>query len=821
LNRKTNSICLSTLLAVATATSLPATAGILDAPHALTRGGGQAPSAPSGGSTFAVRVASNLDKAAADSLKQDLVKEGFTAAESRPASGGQYEVVIAGITARAQAERIVEDLKGSGYTTSVEIIGDGAAAVAASPGTGQTIYRVKVAEFDTAAEATEASKVLIEERFVNVDIVEDNGKHVLMLGTFNREQDAQALLGDVNGAGFALASVVKREKLNTGSSAAQADLSSLPAAQQADTRDVLAMAEKVESGEATAEEVKQLRQRIEQLTENQKAIITQQESNRSAEQNKIQKTYPIYREFDQAIRAKNFDRAEQLLAQVRQINPNDIFLSGKERMLAEQRSGGSAPVASQPATGAPVDPAQLQETLNQARQAEAGGDKSGALQKYRAVLALDPTNVEARGKVSDLESPAAGAAITEADSPKDNKMLIYGGAALAALILLLFGWMKMRGKRTPVSESAPSTPSYSFDAVDPLASASPASADTSSLGASGAMGGAGLATTDMSAMPGMHSFGIEDEEEPKAPVSKPAPAPAPAPESDSVSLEDMLGQSSPPSTAGATPESAPADDLVSLNFDEETAPAATSSSASSSTPAGGSSAMDADLEALLKGTFAGASESESANIGDQVLASGAAGAAAASKSQPAIVFAQDFASAESGSTPEGWRGEYDYATLSVADLNEAGHSKVLMFEKNEGAGSATYHLSFPKASGKVIAEFDLRCDQKNKFLLGVYFEKDEDFKQSIHTIVHQLDPNAPATLRVQGESAPYEMGTWSHLRFEVDLNNGTIDAYMDDNHIVKGTALTVVPEYINTLSIRDNLATTGTLYLDSIRVSEA
>src|SRR5690606_20517023 len=142
-------------------------------------------------------------------------------------------------------------------------------------------------------------------------------------------------------------------------------------------------------------------------------------------------------------------------------------------------------------------------------------------------------------------------------------------------------------------------------------------------------------------------------------------------------------------------------------------------------------------------------------------------------------------------------------------------------EKAEGAGSATYHLSFPPAKGRVVAEFDIRCDEKNKFLLGVYLERDEDFKQSIHTIVHQLDPNAPASLRIQGEAVPYQLGTWSRIRYDADLINGTLDCYMDDEHVVKAVHLPVTPEFVNTLSIRDNLATTGTLYLDNIRISEA
>jgi hypothetical protein len=185
-----------------------------------------------------------------------------------------------------------------------------------------------------------------------------------------------------------------------------------------------------------------------------------------------------------------------------------------------------------------------------------------------------------------------------------------------------------------------------------------------------------------------------------------------------------------------------------------------------------------------------------------------------------VVFMQNFDDETAGDSPNGWQGEYDYAALTVdraIAANDGGQS--LKFEKRTGAGSANYVCKFPKASGQVRIEFDIRCDDKNKYLLGFYIEKDEDFKQSIHTIIHRMDSKSTPSLRVQGEPVPYEFGTWRHMTYELNLPAGTVTAYVDGEQVIKDARLPTAPNYVNTLSIRDNLATTGLLYLDNITVT--
>jgi cell division septation protein DedD len=199
-----------------------------------------------------------------------------------------------------------------------------------------------------------------------------------------------------------------------------------------------------------------------------------------------------------------------------------------------------------------------------------------------------------------------------------------------------------------------------------------------------------------------------------------------------------------------------------------------------------------------------------------------AASAAPAASGKRIIFEQTFDDEEPGTQPRGWQGEYDYAQLVVDTASPAPGSKAcLKFEKRTGAGSAHYVCRFPKAAGLVVVEFDIRCDEKNKYLLGFYVEKDEDFKQSVHTIIHRLDSRSQPTLRVQGEPVPYDLGTWRHVKYELNLLAGTATAFVDGQEVVRDAKLASNYGYVNTLSIRDNLATTGVLYLDNIKIYEA
>jgi len=192
---------------------------------------------------------------------------------------------------------------------------------------------------------------------------------------------------------------------------------------------------------------------------------------------------------------------------------------------------------------------------------------------------------------------------------------------------------------------------------------------------------------------------------------------------------------------------------------------------------------------------------------------------AASAGGGSVLFELDLASATLGQAPPNWTGSYDYAKLTVASGENGSGTPHLRFEKENGIGSAYYSCHFPDAHGRLAVDFEIRCDDKNKYLLGFYIEKDQDFRQSIHALIHRTNAKASPVLRLQNESVPYEFGTWRKVRYEIDLVRHIIDGFVDNEPVIVGQRLTSCPDGLNTLSIRDNLATTGVLLLRGIKIT--
>ncbi len=186
----------------------------------------------------------------------------------------------------------------------------------------------------------------------------------------------------------------------------------------------------------------------------------------------------------------------------------------------------------------------------------------------------------------------------------------------------------------------------------------------------------------------------------------------------------------------------------------------------------------------------------------------------------AVYLEQDFEDEKPGSPPSNWEGHYDYARLLVEERPNGSESRhCLLFEKERGEGGAIYSCRFPDAEGIVGVEFDLQCEHKNKYLLGFYLERDGDFRQSVPLLIHkEAGGEERASLRVQKESVPYELGQWVHVRFVVDLPRSIVDWYIDGRQVAIGVRLASRVHLLNTLSIRDNQGTAGSLRLDNIRV---
>ncbi|MGI8906878.1 MAG: SPOR domain-containing protein [Candidatus Sumerlaeaceae bacterium] len=920
--------------------------------------------APNDG-TFKVRVARDLKKEAADSITAELKKEGYTPVDIVPSASG-FTVLVGAARTKQEAQVLAKDLKSAGFTTEdIEepaaagaTAGAGAPAVSADTSGGTTAYRVLVHEFPKSEQAEQGKENLKAEGFTNVDITPEDGKYKLYVGTFPQQSDAQALLSQIKGAGFAMAQVAtiaRRPDAKSESAAVPPPLASLPAnlsaSQKSDAQSLLDRAKRADAGEMSYAEYQEFVKERQRQSSGVKMLIAGYEKDLGEKREIQNKTWSLYREFDNLLESRRYDAARRKLDEVRAVDPKDAYLPAKQErlsMLMGSGGGTGAPVVAQgsaagprPNGPKPADPEAVQQMLAEARKAEGEGRNEAALARYNKVYELDATHVEARSKIAELNEKLKPQAPAAAGT---NQKLIYGGGGLLVVVILALAyWNFVNGRREKKLEQqvrelaqhgsvgAPApTPAYGASAqtfVDPLApggmysagSAATAGAGMSGMGAAamGDMGGSGKLFAGGMDMPGMGAMigGAEDEsdereekpaaaqqtfeaeevghdedvvslsslnfdglqmggDEPDVEVSANDTAPVlPPPGSDSLSLGDLdlgFGSASAPSAPSA-PTPVPAEPV-------------NASSPSMSMP-------DLDLDALLKGTFPGASAAapdmpsariqdispvqlpslgeltstqEERSIHDELtlremnagglaaamgglgtaptvhiptpfpqhesLGGGSAGGAsqapvAATSTAPAAAanashHEQTFDQEPVGSQPANWTGDYEYASLTVDDQNSVdGTGRCLKFEKRSGAGSASYHCNFPNASGQVTVEFDIRCDDKNKYLLGFYVEKDEDFKQSVHTIVHRIDSRSQPSLRIQGEPVPYELGSWRRVKYELNLLIGVVNAFVDEQHVVKDAKLPTIPAYVNTLSIRDNLATTGLFYLDNIRIT--
>lgn len=184
---------------------------------------------------------------------------------------------------------------------------------------------------------------------------------------------------------------------------------------------------------------------------------------------------------------------------------------------------------------------------------------------------------------------------------------------------------------------------------------------------------------------------------------------------------------------------------------------------------------------------------------------------------PGIVFEQDFEEAQVGERPEYWTG--DEKNNVMFHVVESHSRKVLRYFKNAGTDSVHFFCRFPNVGGVVSVEFDVCCPQKNKYLLGLYVERDGNYNQAVRTVIHCIDPSA-ASIRMQNEPVEYALGDWCHVRYVIDLHQGAIDGYVDGEQVLTQQTFVNKPSSINTLSIRDNHATTGELLIDNIKIEK-
>ena len=591
----------------------------------------------------------------------------------------------------------------------------------------------------------------------------------------------------------------------------------------------------------------------------------------------------IFNDYAKAIRANDLDGAERKLKEAQAIDANDPQVVSRVQKLAQLRSPGAASVTPAPtAAPAPPAPAPKASAQAPSR-TEPASDEAGAANRQlliygglalvglvvlvlaiqvflnarrsRAILAK--VNALATPSPSVAAAPTVSASTTSlrptpppgppAPEPPIAPTAPVGGSFLSGSLSDLKPTAQPPSP-TPVVEPPP--PVAETKAPEPPPPPAP---KTSPFDSSGALQLEGLELSSdtpkpISEQPTVQLDGFTLEDIALPPVAEEAPPVPPAAEAPTTKLETVeavdtfvLGDielppglfdgpmmGAPP--AAPTEPPPPTDDIHDM-------PTVMSMPGFQMPPAAAEPPPEPPqprIEMDLPPVAVSAAAEPTFNIGDLAL-SGLGGADAGRSEmdelempafvQPAgvdtaTVFAQGFDDEPTGVQPANWDGQYDYASLTVDESDPApGSSKALKFEKRTGAGGASYSCTFPKASGRVIVEFDIRCDDKNKYLLGFYLEKDGDFKQSIHTVVHRLDSRSQPSLRIHGEPVPYELGTWRRVKYDINLVAGTVAADIDGQRLVDDNKLVSPPPYLNTLSIRDNLATTGVLMLDNIRVT--
>jgi hypothetical protein len=328
-------------------------------------------------------------------------------------------------------------------------------------------------------------------------------------------------------------------------------------------------------------------------------------------------------------------------------------------------------------------------------------------------------------------------------------------------------------------------------------------------------------------------------------ISAPAPAPAPAPSEpadaspNAISFDDFgsgstagYGQVPAPSSAPASNASTSGsqdllaifDDAIGHSVEEHSAPAPAPAPDSSATAPSidfgfGQGAEESELPTVPMGGGVNDLPAVGAGSGFSFDAPAADPFASAAENNQAVGFEQDFETDVQGQTPSEWKGDYPFAKLTVqSETPPRGSQQYACFEKNDGVGKALFTRAFPKIEGKVGIEFDLCCNDKNKFLLGVYVERDGDFQHAIHTKILRSEAQTTPTIHLQGESAPYLLGSWARIKYVVDLTAGKLDSFIDNTRVGRDVPLEPNPGYLNTISIRDNINTTGVLMLDNIKI---
>ncbi len=905
------------------------------------------PAEPRISDTYQLLIARGLNRETAIDQRDQFLNWGYIPVNIAQREDGTYEVLVGAFPGRDEAMRARTAMEQEGLVV-VDVVRRGEIAEMAptiSEVTERRVYRVMVGEFDDEVTALQLRDQMEDDGFVGVELVQSNGKYqVFSGGKFAQETEAHRLADYLNEEGYLFTTVVAMRPEETFETviAGPVGFTAQPGAPEPSSvfaipeeikemeewreltpeerekvTDALESEQRIKYGSPLAQEIEELRKKLQDLTDSQSNILQTVRSKFDEQESRQRELSNLFMRADEAIDARQWDQALAYLQQAEQIDPSNATILLKRRAIDMGKKNlefiGQDKLEEK-------FKKEIEEARKSAEDHERWGNLVTAISQWETIKSrTDPTSLdyqEATRKIGELRSKIKEQ--QEIEAAKSKRLETLGYVALGLIFIIGIGViliMVITGRRqqklirqvqeitlkpqmelgegqrlelpeqsvetTPAGEKKPAPPLATSPFEPPQKQAEPevpvvepSEEETIEEELAGAETEPARGEEEVPLSPFAGAEEKEEAQEEKTPVGseeeqestfdevfgalseleeerETAPRETKKEDEDILGdIESLFGEEKKEEVKTAEPKKPDIEevpDIISLDSldtdikeevqtgEKETAAAGEEEI---SLEPGEQAEEEVETPAGTRAPRAGEGEEVHVPSPVEVGAKETAGEKVeqpAAKSLPKpkkekeevvssgqqqVVYEQGFDDEEVGASPRGWNGEYEYASLEVVDETPAPDSKhCLRFEKKTGAGSAYYYCRFPDVTGVVQIEFSLRCDDKNKYLLGVYIEKDGDFRQSIHTIIHRTEAQTTPSLRIHGEPVPYLFGSWHKIKYIIDLNDGTLDGYVDDKQVAKRVHLASNPKRLNTISIRDNLATTGILKLDNIRIT--
>ncbi len=182
------------------------------------------------------------------------------------------------------------------------------------------------------------------------------------------------------------------------------------------------------------------------------------------------------------------------------------------------------------------------------------------------------------------------------------------------------------------------------------------------------------------------------------------------------------------------------------------------------------------------------------------------------------VLSENYNSTSIGTIPSGWVTENASGVISTVDLASLAGDRSVCFNKSTSGQSIKATRAFEQISGKVIVEYNLRCDQTSGYKLAT---KIVDHNGIVATSLSfsngsiLLDTNVGNPTIVQS----YITGNWYKIKLVLNTDTKKTDLYIND--ILKISQATLLANVSNFASLQLSIDANsiGTSYFDNLNAS--